>query len=103
MAVKTRSRRRQQNGINLILSVLVVLILLAVIGVSGFSLYRKLQAGEARKVELQEEIAAEERRAEEIEEYREYTQSDEFVREIARQKLGLVYEGEVVFKEEGSQ
>ena len=34
---------------------------------------RRLQEGEARKAELTEEIAAEEQRAKEIEEYREYT------------------------------
>lgn len=101
--MRARNENRQQNRFSMFLSVLIVLILLAVIAVNGLSLYRRLQAGEARKAELMEEIAAEEQRAKEIEEYREYTQTDEFIQETARQKLGLVYEGEVVFKEESAR
>ena len=41
-------------------------------------------------------------KTEEIEEYKQYTKSREYIEEVAREKLGLVYEGEVIFKEEGS-
>ena len=43
-----------------------------------------------------------EQRAEEIEEYKQYTKSREYIEEVAREKLGLVYEGEVIFKEGSS-
>ena len=94
---------REQNRMSMLLSVMIVLILLAVIAVSGLSLYGKLRANEARKAQLQEEIAREQERTQQIEEYREYTKTNEFIQEIARQKLGLVYEGEVVFREENVQ
>ena len=48
---------------------------------------------------LMQEIAAEEARAEEIAEYEKYTQTKKYVEEIAKEKLGLVYEGEIIFKD----
>ena len=42
----------------------------------------------------------EEKRAEEIEEYGKYTKTKKYAEEIAKEKLGLVNEDEIVFKEE---
>ena len=39
-------------------------------------------------------------RTEEIEEMRRYMQTDRYVEEVARDKLGLVYPDEVIFKPE---
>ena len=39
-------------------------------------------------------------RVEEIEEYRKYTQTQKYVEEVAKEKLGLVNENEIVFKSE---
>ena len=49
---------------------------------------------------LQEQIDAEEERAEQIEEYRKYTQTKKYVEEVAKDKLGLVNEGEIIYKPE---
>lgn len=49
---------------------------------------------------LQEEIDAEKIRTEEIAEYGKYTQTKKYVEELAKDKLGLVYEGEIIFKDE---
>ena len=53
-----------------------------------------------REQQLQEQIAAEEERAEEIAEYEKYTQTKKYIEDVAKDKLGLVYEGEIVFKDE---
>jgi len=56
-----------------------------------------------KSVELRaqlQEIEAEEARSAEIEEYGKYTQTKKFVEEVAKEKLGLVYEGEIIFKDE---
>ena len=45
-------------------------------------------------------IAEEEKRVEEIEEYRKYTQTQKYVEEVAKEKLGLVNENEIIFKSE---
>ena len=49
---------------------------------------------------ISEEIKKEEERTKEIEETKEYMQSDEYAEKVARDKLGLVKNNEIVFKEE---
>ena len=53
-----------------------------------------------RAEELERQIDEEEMRTEEIEEMRRYMQTDRYVEEVARDKLGLVYPDEVIFKPE---
>ena len=44
-------------------------------------------------------VVMEQARTEEIKEYEKYTQTKKYVEEIAKNKLGLVYEGEIIFKD----
>ena len=80
------------------LAAVVVGILIVVIMVACFGLHQRLVKNRERIGELESEIAKEEQRAEDIEEYRKYTETREYIEE----KLGLVYEGEVIFKEASS-
>lgn len=60
----------------------------------------KNNAYQAQKAELEQQIKDEEIRAEDIEKLRDYVESDEFIEKMARDKLGLVYEDEIIFKAE---
>lgn len=79
---------------------MVVLILTGVVAVDSVELRQKKEEYAAKEAALEEQIEAEQQRAEEIEEYRKYTQTKAYVEEVAKDKLGLVYEGEIIFKEE---
>lgn len=63
-----------------------------------------LRASNANKqekiAELEAQIEAEENKAEEIEEYSKYVQTKKYAEEVAKEKLGLVYEDEIIFKAE---
>lgn len=48
--------------------------------------------------ELNKAIALEEARVEELKELKAYIQTDEYIEEMAREKLGLVYKDEIIFK-----
>ena len=48
---------------------------------------------------MEQQIEEEKARAEEIEELREYVGTDQYVEDIAREKLGLVHENEIILKE----
>ena len=89
------------NRISLILVLIVVTALFIMVAVSSASLKQQLETYNERIQELEEEIAEEQARAEELEEYSVYTQTDEYVEETAREKLGLVKEGEILFKNDG--
>lgn len=82
-----------------LVSVVVLLILVAV-SVKSMELQDKLDTYTARQEELQKQIDQEEERSEEIGEYRKYTQTKKYAEEVAKDKLGLVYEDEILFKQE---
>ena len=93
-------RRRHQNRFSLFLVSLVVLMIMVVVAVRSVELQRKIAGYDTQIASLSAQIDAETGRAEEIEEYRKYTQTKAYVEEVAKDKLGLVYEGEILFQED---
>ncbi len=100
MARKAAFRKRRQNRLAMMLVTTVVLMMLIVVAVKSVELRNKKESYDVKVAQLQQEIAAEKERAEEIEEYGKYTQTKKYVEEVAKEKLGLVYEGEIIFKDE---
>ncbi len=97
---KVAYRKRNQNRFSMVLVSLVVVLITIVVAVKGVELREKIDAVAAREAELKEQIIAEEERAQEIEEYGKEVQTKGYKEEVAKDNLGLVYEGEIVFKEE---
>ena len=97
---KVAYRKRNQNKFSMFLVTLVVLMIMIVVAVKSVELRQKIEAVSLREAQLNEQIAAEERRAEEIEEFRKEVQTKGYMEEVAKDKLGLVYEGEIVFLED---
>lgn len=97
---KVAYRKRHQNSLSMFLVTLVVLMIMIVVAFDSVEIQRKINEQTAKETELLAEKEAEEIRAEEIEEYRKYTQTKRYVEEVAQDKLGLVYEGEILFKAE---
>ncbi|MGN0276816.1 MAG: septum formation initiator family protein [Hominisplanchenecus sp.] len=78
----------------------VVLVLLVVFSVQSHSMKQKNASYQEEIAQLEKQMEAEEARSEEIEELKEYVQSDEYAEQVAKDKLGLVYEDEIIFKPE---
>ncbi len=100
MARKAAYRKRRQNKMGMLLVITVVLMMLVVVTIKSVELREKRAAYMAREEALMQEIEAEQARTEEIEEYEKYTQTKKYVEELAKEKLGLVYDGEIIFKDE---
>ncbi len=82
---------------------LVILAVACVLGVVAWRtsmMNKRLEEYQARREYLEQEIAQEEQRSQELAEYEKYVQTSQFAEEMAKEKLGLVYEGEIVFKPE---
>lgn len=97
---KVAYRKRNQNRLSMLLVTLVVLLIMVVVAVRSVSLRQKLEQVTAQEAGLNAQIEDERERTEEIAEYEKYTQTKKYVEEVAQDKLGLVYEGEILFKEE---
>lgn len=78
----------------------VILLLVAVVTVNGISLHSKEKAYNAQVEELQSQLAEEEAKTKEIDELEKYVGTDEYIEEIAKEKMGLVYPNEIIFKPE---
>jgi len=97
---KVAYRKRHQNRLSMVLVTLVVLMITAVVLIHSVELQKKLDSYTAKEETLLDQKAEQEARTLSIEEYRIYTQTKRYVEEVAKDKLGLVYEGEILFKEE---
>lgn len=82
-----------------VLMICMVLVFLSgVLAVGAVKLHAKNNAYKAQEKELAEQIKEEEKRAEEVREYEAYVQTDEYIKETAEDKLGLVNPNEIIFK-----
>lgn len=77
----------------------VVAMLLVVVAVKSLELSQKLSVYREKEQLLMEQIEQEKEREKEIEEYEKYTQTKKYIEEIAKDKLGLVHDNEIIFKE----
>ena len=104
--MKKRNRRRRlrkgmrghRQSVFAIVAVLVLLV--AVVSVNAMTLRAKEKSYQAQEMELAEQIEEEKARAKEIDELEKYVSTDEYVEEVAKEKLGLVHENEIIFKAE---
>ena len=69
-----------------------------VVAVNNRQLKTKLASYQEREKILTEQIENEKKRAEEILEFEKYTKTKKYIEEVAREKLGLVYEDEILIQ-----
>ena len=101
---KSRKRKSQRKIANnywgMAAITIVVLILLVGLTVQSTNLKARIAVYDAKAAALQQSIEDEQERTKEIDEQKEYMQTDEYIAEVARDKLGLVKGNEIVFEEE---
>ena len=77
-----------------------VVVLCVVLGVNKYKLDQKYAALEAKEAYLEQQIAAEQERSEDIEEYSIYIQTKKFIKDFANTVMGLVDPDDVIIKED---
>jgi len=94
--MKTRMRRKRRTSLYLVM--LIVGIFLSTLVVRGVGLRAECQKLSAEQVELQEKKKELEKEQEQIKEKEKYMKTDKYIEDVAREKFGLVYDNEIVFK-----
>ena len=97
---KAAYRKRQQNKFSMLLVTMVLVMIMVVVSISGRKLREKIDAVSATQTRYERLLQEEEKRKQDIEEFGKYTQTKKYVEEVAQDKLGLVYEGDIIFKQE---
>lgn len=103
-----RARVKRKNGYktkrthtaSMIVVTGVVMMMVLIVGVGAAGLQEKKELLQAESEAIESQIAKEEDRALEIEEYGKEVQTKKFYEQIAKEKLGLVHEDEILFKKE---
>lgn len=99
---KRKSRSGWGNRMALIGITMVVFSLAVVVNIGASSLREKDLEYEAKEKNLEQTLEDEEERALQLEEYRIYVQTKQYVEKIAKEKLGLVNKDEILLKPEDS-
>ncbi len=97
MSTKKRKGGRNNGAISIIF---IVLIFVVVMSIQIFKLKEKDALLMEREQTLEQQLAQEEQRSEELKELDLYTRSMEYIKEMAN-KMGFVFENEIIFKESG--
>ena len=92
--------KKKQNKFSIMLVIIVLIMMMAVVSYNKYSLKQRQEVYLKQEQILLEEIAKEEARSVEIAEYAKYTKTKKFAEEVAKEKLGLVNENEIIFKTE---
>lgn len=100
---KMNSNANWGNRLALIGITMVVFSLSVVVHFGKASLEEKDLEYQAKEQNLEKILAEEEARAAQLEEYRIYVQTKQYVEKVAKEKLGLVNEDEIVLKPRESE
>lgn len=97
---KMRKRKKENltNHMALIGITLVVLSLAVTVQLRGAELKQKDLNYQIKEENLEALVADEEARAAELEEYRVYVQTKQYIEKVAKEKLGLVNKDEILLK-----
>ena len=84
---------KSQDRFSMFLVGIVVFLLLVAVSYNA-----KQDTYQERIAELNEQIAEQQQRSQQLEALKKYTKTDAYIEEVAKEKLGLVHPGEIVFR-----
>lgn len=95
---KKREKENLNNRMALLGITLVVLSLAVAVHLKGIDLKKRDLDYQLREENLMAQVASEEERSVSLEEERVYVQTKQYIEKVAKEKLGLVNEDEVLLK-----
>ena len=94
----TKKRKRSKKRTGLYLVIALVLLLVVTLGAHGMTLSQDCDKLSAEVTELEAKKKELEQESEEIKERSEYMKTDAYIEDVAREKFGLAYDDEIIFK-----
>lgn len=95
---KPAMRKRFQGFGSMLLVAFVAAIIIGIVQYNSIELKEKKTSYEKREAYLLEQIDEQKERALDIEEYKKYITTKQYIEDMARSKLGLVYPDEIIFE-----
>jgi cell division protein DivIC len=91
-------RKRKQNRFGMLSISAVVLMLLVVVSIKSVELHAKNEQYIQKEAQLIKERDEQLVRQKELEDYAKYVGTKKYIEEVAKNKLGLVFDDEIIFK-----
>ena len=98
-----RKRKKKENRMGKLCVSGIVFMFLIVMSIQIVKLYKEDQTYIAKEKELNEQLEDATEEQQQLADYEQYTQSQQYIEEGAKSKLGLVYNNEIVFKEQDTE
>ena len=98
-----RKRKKKENRMGKLCVSGIVFMFLIVMSIQIVKLYKEDQTYIAKEKELNEQREDATEEQQQLADYEQYTQSQQYIEEVAKSKLGLVYNNEIVFKEQDTE
>ena len=95
-------RQKRSNAIAMFSAIAVVFLLSIVLWNGKQSLVQKDSVYASKRQELAQKMEVQEARSVSLEEYKKYIQTKKYVEQIAKEKFGLIYPDELLFKPSSS-
>ena len=98
-----RKQKKKENRMGKLCVSGIVFMFLIVMSIQIVKLYKEDQTYIAKEKELNEQLEDATEEQQQLADYEQYTQSQQYIEEVAKSKLGLVYNNEIVFKEQDTE
>ena len=98
-----RKRKKKENRMGKLCVSGIVFMFLIVMSIQIVKLYKEDQTYIAKEKELNEQLEDATEEQQQLADYEQYTQSQQYIEAVAKSKLGLVYNNEIVFKEQDTE
>lgn len=97
---KRQRRRGPNNRTGMILILIVLGMVISVTVVRVFTIKRTQAVYKEKEAYYAQLVQKEEKRSKELVEFEKYTQTDAYIEEVAKERFGLVKDGEIIFMAE---
>ncbi len=97
---KKKGKKRRKRLLAPYMRFVIVLVMVSCAGIlaNSYRIYRKVRQQEAVRQEMQARIEKEKQEQEDLKAQVSDMGSDEYIKQQAREKLGLVFDNEIIFK-----
>ena len=97
---KKRKKKTGYNRLGMLTIAVTVLMLLGILMMQSRDISDKIAVYDARAAALEQDLEEQKSRTKEIDKYKAYMKTDEYAEQVARERLGLVKDNEIIFEEE---
>lgn len=98
MSRRVEFRTKKSSHFGMVTVLVLVAMFCSVIVIKSLGMQSKRDDYNRRIEALEKQIEEQEERTKDLQEYEKYTKTVKYVEEVAKDKLGLVYEDEIVFE-----